>query len=119
MYGVRRCNAPRCEALAWNALRRRFFVEAVPGCFRAVHQLDLREVTVQAVLAQQRVVTALGDGTALVEDDDAIRDGSGRQTVGGDEDGAAPLERSQGAADGLLALRVEGTGRLVHQQDLR
>ncbi len=62
-------------------------------------------------------MAALLDDASPVEDDEAVHAGDGAQAVGDHEGRASVHEPPQGVLDEDLALRVQGAGRLVEQQD--
>ena len=62
---------------------------------------------------------ALGDDAAAVHDHDAVGLQYRRQPVGDDQRGAALHQSFQCVLHRAFALRIEGTGRFVQQQDRR
>ena len=62
------------------------------------------------------VAPQLGDA-AVVDHDDAVGVAHGREAVGDDEGGASVHQVGEGLLDEVLALRVEGGGGLVEDED--
>jgi len=86
---------------------------------RRVVELQPGEAGVETALGEQRVVPALLDDPAFVEDDDAVSAADRGETMGDDDRRAVvhqPLER---LLDQLLRFGVERGGRFVEQQQRR
>ena len=89
-------------------------------------QLVRDQPRINALLCEQRVVLALLDARALVDDDDLIRVHHRRQPMRNEQDGipaalrlcARPYHLVQGLLYSGLALRVQCGRRLVEQQEL-
>src|SRR5215470_11040444 len=81
--------------------------------------LSMPERSIMAVRPQQRLVRALLDDAAMVEHDQAIHAGDGREPMGDRDHGLAGHERAEALLDRGLDLAVERGGCLVQHQDWR
>ena len=84
---------------------------------RTFHELQLREMRVEAILAQQRLVRADRVDASALEHDDAVGVAHGGEAMGDDERRAAAREMLEGLRDLALAFGVERARRFVEQQD--
>ena len=90
---------------------------AISGC--AVGELQPGETRVKPTLGHQRLMRALRDDPALIENQDTVGAFDRGQPMCDDERGAAlgkPLYRH---LHGAFAFGVQGTRRLVEQEDRR
>src|SRR4029453_15994877 len=114
-------------ATAWLVGDTQMPLGAERGWFLFLHDLALGlarglllaapHVGIEAVGRQPLAMPATLGGASAVEHDDLVGVDDGRQPMGDHHGGAAAAHLFQRALDLLLGARVEGTGRLVEQQD--
>ena len=85
----------------------------------AVVELERGEARVQSASGDERVVRALVDDAALVDDEDAVGVADRREAMRDHEGRAALHEPREGVLHGGLALGVESARGLVEEQDRR
>src|SRR5215470_4711247 len=81
--------------------------------------LPMPERSIMAVRPQQRLVRALLDDAAMVEHNQAVHAGDGREPMRDRDHGLAGHERAEALLDRGLDLAVERGGRLIEHQDRR
>ena len=86
---------------------------------RPVGELQRGQPGVEAALADELIVPALGDDAALLHDDDAVGAQHRGEAMGDHQGGAAGGKVLERLLHRALGFRVERRGRLVEQQDRR
>src|SRR3984885_6491822 len=75
------------------------------------------EPRIESALRQQRIVIALLDDAALIEHDQPVHGGYGREPVSDGHDGLTLHQTVETLLDGRFHFAVERTGGFVEQQD--
>jgi hypothetical protein len=98
--------------------RRPASSEALADVIDAERGLAGDQAGIGAAGGEEGLVAPGLDDRPVIEDDDPIGALDGAEAVGDDDGGAPGLELLERLLDQVLALRVEGRGRLVEEEDL-
>src|SRR5690606_35572178 len=112
-----RPRTPACKS--GNGLGLENFSPWLIGLVRLREATFCDEPREKPALVDQLLERTALDDAALIEDENLVGVGDGRQAVGNDEGRASATKRIESALDLAFRLRVERAGRLVEDQNRR